>query len=94
MSQLRAELGLEPNISDRVRSASKMAAVNGENVVDETKAKTQVWTHDQELMLLKNVENHLQSSEVTKDIYVKDIMWSKIAFDDFDEDDPDDDLNI
>lgn len=64
-----------------------MAAVNGENVVDESKAKTQVWTHDQELKLLQNVEDHLQSSEGSKDIYVKDIIWSKITFDDFDEDD-------
>ena len=64
-----------------------MAAVNGENVVEEAKAKTRVWTHDQELTLLQNVENHLQSSERGKDIYVKDIVWNKIAFGDFDEDD-------
>ena len=64
-----------------------MAAVNGENVVEEKKEKTKVWTQDQELMLLKNVENHLQSSERVKDIYVKDITWSKIAFEDFDEHD-------
>ena len=87
MSQLRAPLRLEPNISDRVRSASKMAAVNGENVVEETKAKAKVWTQDQELKLLQNVENHLQNSERVKDIYVKDIVWSKIAFEDFDEHD-------
>ena len=62
-----------------------MAAVNGENVVDDTKAKTKVWTQDQELSLLQNVEDHLQSSERVKDVYVKDIVWSKIAFGEFDE---------
>ena len=84
MSQLRALLSLEPNISDRVRSASKMAAVNGENVVD---AKTKVWTQSQDLTLLQKVENHLQSSERVKHRYVKDIVWSEIAFEDFDEHD-------
>ena len=68
-------------------SASKMAAVNGENVVEETKAKTRGWSRDEELTLLQNVENHLQSSERGKDIYVKDIAWGKIAFGEFDEDD-------
>ena len=68
-------------------SASKMAAVNGENVVEETKAKTRGWSRDEELTLLQNVENHLQSSERGKDIYVKDIAWGKITFGEFDEDD-------
>lgn len=68
-------------------SASKMAAVNGENVVEETKAKTRGWSRDEELTLLQNVENHLQSSEKGKDIYVKDIAWGKITFGEFDEDD-------
>jgi len=64
-----------------------MAAVIGENVVEETKAKAKVWTQDQELTLLQNMENHLQSTERVRDIYVKDIVWSKIAFEDFDEHD-------
>ena len=78
-------MSLEPNISDRVRSTSKMAAVNGESVVNDTKAKTKAWTQDQDLTLLENVENHLQRSERVKNLYVKDIVWSKIAFGDFDE---------
>ena len=64
-----------------------MAAVNGENVVDEKKEKSAVWTRDQELTLLQNVQNHLESAGVTKDIYVKDIAWSKVAFGGFDEED-------
>lgn len=56
-------------------------------MVEEKKGKNKVWTQDQELTLLENVENHLQSSARVKDIYVKDITWSKIAFEDFDEND-------
>ena len=79
----RTPLGLEPNISDRDKSASNMATI----MVDETRVKSRVWTHDQELTLLQNVESHLKSSGGAKDIYVKDIAWTDIAYGDFDEDD-------
>lgn len=85
---------LEPNISDRVRSrlgpgrpASKMAAVNGKNVVDESEDKKTVWTHDTERTLLQNVQSYLESAGESKVIFVKDIAWGEIAFGGFDEDD-------
>lgn len=86
-SASRGRVGLEPKISDRVESASKMAAVNGEKVDDSIKEKSKVWTHDQELTLLQNVEKHLESAGGSKDIYIKDIKWSEIVFEDFNEDD-------
>ncbi|KAL9961424.1 hypothetical protein ACROYT_G030361 [Oculina patagonica] len=64
-----------------------MAAENGENVVDETKEKTPVWTNEKELTLLQNVQSHLESVGDSKSIYVKDIAWDEIAFGGFDEDD-------
>lgn len=62
-----------------------MAAVNGENVVNEQK----VWTRDLEVKLLENVQIQLERAGVdaSKNIYVKDIEWDEVAFDYFDAND-------
>lgn len=64
-----------------------MAAVNGENVHTPSKGKRQAWTYEQELALLEKVENYLGTTEGSKEVYVKDIAWSNMAFDGFSEED-------
>ena len=63
--------------------ASKMAAVNGESVRDESQEESSTWTHEKELKLFEKVDEYLADGEERKEIYVKDIKWSDIAFDNF-----------
>ena len=53
------------------------SASNGKNTVS--------WSREQDLKLLGKVESHLNSFEAEKQVFVKDLEWREIAFDDFDE---------
>ena len=64
-----SRLGLAPK---KLALASKMATAKG-------------WSHDQGLTLLFKVEGHLNDADQKKSVYVKDITWREVMFDDFDE---------
>lgn len=58
-----------------------MATVNGV----ENKQKSLVWSRDQDLQLYAKVEEHINSFEKKKHVYIKDISWSEIAFNGYSE---------
>ena len=49
------------------------------------KQKSQIWSHDEDLKLLEKVQEHLDSVLETKNVYIKDIVWSKVKFGGHDE---------
>lgn len=75
-------MGLAPK---KLAVASKMAEEQKRSVNGGENAKSQAWTHDQDLTLLDKVESHLSDVHQKKNVYVKDITWREVMFDDFDE---------
>ena len=92
MSQLRSgktetSIGFETDKDwhRKAAVASKMAEEQDRSMNGGAENKSQAWNHDQDLTLLAKVEGHLNDADKKKYVYVKDIIWREVMFDDFDE---------